>query len=413
MHRLCVSAFEKPATYWHMLPEAAQARKAVWEAVNPHTGLRRIDEAYPIELRDVTRENEMFIRFKNGSTLNIVGSDNYNSLVGSPPYGIVFSEWAVAHPASWAYLSPILRENGGWAAFISTPRGKNHFWTMEKAARAEDWFVQVSRADETGVFTTEQLEAEKRELIGMYGVDMGTALYDQEYLVSFDAAVMGSYYGAELAQAEREGRIARVEPDPHAPVHTAWDLGKGANMAIWFFQIIGSRINVVDYHQSPLANIENCATVIIGKGYRRGDDWVPHDAKVIEIGTGRSRIETMIKAGLRPRLVPDHYVDDGINALRLTLRRCWFDGERCAEGLEALKQYQREWDEGKRTFKDNPLHNWASHPADAARYMAMAWREDQPEKPKPEDRILSIGRLNGVTLDDMWDQQTVRRRSRI
>ena len=396
-----------------MLPEASQARKAIWEAVNPHSGIRRIDEAFPHALRETTRDNEMFIRFKSGSTWQVIGSDNYNSLVGSPPIGVVLSEWALAHPAAWAYLAPILRENGGWGLFITTPRGKNHAYnTLKTALNDAQWFGQTLTAQQTGVFDAEGLEAERKNLVDLYGGDMGDALFQQEYFCSFEAAVLGSYWGAELAQAEREGRIGRVNPDPHYPVHTAWDLGKGANMAIWFFQIIGPRILVVDYHQSPLANIENCAAVIIEKGYRRGDDWVPHDARVAEIGTGRTRVETMIRAGLHPRIVPAHNVDDGINAARISLRSCWFDGERCAEGIEALKQYQREWDEAKRTFKDVPLHNWASHPADAFRYLAMSWQAEKPEKPKPEDKFLSIGRLNQVTLEDMWDAQP-KRRSRI
>jgi phage terminase large subunit len=250
MHHLCISAMTKPATYWHMLPEATQARKAIWEAVNPHTGIRRIDEAYPVELRETTRENEMFIKFKSGSTLNVVGSDNYNSLVGSPPYGVVFSEWALANPAAWAYISPILRENGGWAAFISTPRGKNHFHSMIRMGREQGWFTEVLSAHDTNVFDADGLQAERSELIGAYGADMGSALFAQEYECSFDAAILGAYWGAELALAEREGRIAGLAVDPHLPVHTAWDLGVGQNLAVWFWQAVAGKIAVVDFYQS-------------------------------------------------------------------------------------------------------------------------------------------------------------------
>lgn len=417
MHRLCVSAFEKQATYWHMLPEATQARKAIWDAVNPHTGKRRIDEIYPTELRSVTRENEMFIRFINGSSLHLVGSDNYNALVGSPPFGVVFSEWALAHPAAWAYISPILRENGGWAAFISTPRGKNHFWRMEQMARAEGWFVEAASAEQTGAFTADALAAERREMIGTYGADMGAALFEQEYLVSYEAAILGSYYGAELARAEREGRIAAVPVDPALPVHTAWDLGVGDSTAIWFWQATGRSIRIVDYYEAHGEGLKHYAAVIKAKRYRPGTDWVPHDAKVREfVSDARTRIEAMIEAGLRPRLVPDHTLEDGIQAVRATLPRCVFDGERCADGIEALKQYAREWDEKTRSFRDRPTHNWASHCADAARYMCLAWREEAGEQPRPSDRMLTVGYnpdVRQVRLDDLWEAPSRRERERV
>src|SRR5215472_3395033 len=398
-----------------MLPEASQARKAIWEAVNPHTGLRRIDEAFPIQLRATTRDNEMFIRFKCGSTWQVIGSDNYNSLVGSPPVGVVFSEWALAHPAAYAYLSPILRENGGWVVFITTPRGKNHAHkTIQTATSADDWFGEILPADRTGIFTADELAKERRTFSDIYGTDMANALYEQEYMCSFDAAVLGSYYGSELARAEREGRINRVDPDPAVPVHTAWDLGVGDSTAIWWWQATGSTIRVVDYYEAHGEGLKHYAAVVIGKGYRRGDDWVPQDARVREfISDARTRIEAMIEAGLRPRLVPDHKLEDGIQAVRTTLPRCYFDGERCADGIEALKQYRREWDEAKRTFNDRPLHDWSSHCADAFRYMSMAWQHEAVIAPKPADRILSVGQASTVRIEDLWNFDRPTRRERV
>jgi len=410
LHHTACSAMQKPATYWHMLPEAAQARKAIWEAVNPHSGTRRIDESFPEEIRSTKRDQEMFIRFLTGAGLHIVGSDNYNSLVGSPPYGVIFSEWALANPAAWAYISPILEENGGWATFITTPRGKNHAFSMLKEARKDSsWFTQVLRADETGVFTDEQLKKIERELAGLYGPDMGRAMFEQEYMCSFEAAVLGAYFSREIMDAEREGRIAGVSVDPSLPVHTAWDLGVGENLAIWFWQAIAGKIALVDYYNDPQGNIQNAAAVIISKGYRRGDDWVPHDARVRDIGTGVTRIETMIRAGLRPKLVPDHKVEDGRNAARLLIPRCHFDATRCEAGIEALKAYRREWDEKLRTFKDNAVHDWASHPADAFRYLAMAWREIVGTPQPANDRLLSVGSMNTVRFDDLWDDRPKRR----
>lgn len=340
-----------------------------------------------------------------------------NSLVGSPPYGVVFSEWALAHPAAWAYISPILRENGGWAAFISTPRGKNHFWRMEQMARNEGWFVEAASAEQTGAFSADDLAAERREMIGTYGADMGAALFEQEYLVSYEAAILGSYYGAELARAEREGRIAAIPVDPALPVHTAWDLGVGDSTAIWFWQATGRSIRIVDYYEAHGEGLKHYAAVIKAKRYRPGVDWVPHDAKVREfVSDARTRIEAMIEAGLRPRLVPDHTLEDGIQAVRATLPRCAFDGEHCADGIEALKQYAREFDEKTRSFRDKPRHDWASHCADAFRYLALAWREEAGEQPRPSDRMLTVGYnpdVRSVRLDDLWEAPTRRERERV
>ncbi len=403
LHAAACSAMERPATYWHMLPEAAQARKAIWDALNPHTGRRRIDEAFPLELRETTREQEMFIRFKNGATWQVVGSDNFNSLVGSPPWGVVMSEYALANPAAYAYLSPILRENGGWFLAITTPRGKNHAHRMVANARTNrNWFAEVLPAGKTGVFTPDQLAEERADYRANFGEDMGDALFEQEYNCSFDAAIMGAYWAAELTVADREGRITRVPVEPSLQVHTAWDLGVGDATAIWFWQLAGREIRVVDYYASHSQGLEHYAAVIKEKGYRPGDDWVPHDAKVRELGSGRSRIETMLRAGLRPRLVPDHTLEDGINAARQTIPRCWFDGGRCLDGIEALKSYRRKWDEKNRRFSDTPLHDWASDPADAFRYLSMAWRELAVAKPTAADRPLMVGPNNRATFDDVF-----------
>ena len=220
----------RPATYWHMLPEASQARKAIWDAVNPHTGIRRIDEAFPKGFRDTTREQEMMIRTKTGSTWQVVGSDNFNSLVGSPPAGVVFSEWPLSNPDAWAYLRPILAENGGWALFVYKPRGPNHGkTTYDFALKEKDWFAELLTADKTGVFTEEQLETEKREYISQYGVSRGLALFNQEYMCSWDPAFTGK---AVYPEFDRETHVSKVPLLPivtkgiengHTTVIRGWD----------------------------------------------------------------------------------------------------------------------------------------------------------------------------------------------
>jgi hypothetical protein len=222
LHWAAVAAHERPGSYWHMLPEYSQGRKAIWTMVNPHTKVRRIDEAFPRELRENTNEQEMFIRFKNGSTWQVVGSDRYDSLVGSSAAGIVFSEWALAHPSAWSYLAPILAENNGWAIFITTPRGRNHAYTMLGQVRNDpDWFTEVLSADDTQAIKMEAIEVQRREYHGIFGKDQGDALIEQEYYVSFEAAILGAYWGKEMADAEYEGRIGTVEIDKALPVHKA------------------------------------------------------------------------------------------------------------------------------------------------------------------------------------------------
>ena len=204
----CVSAIQKPATYWHMLPEASQARKAIWDAVNPATGIRRIDQAFPMAIRAAIRENEMFIRFINGATWQVVGSDNFDSLVGSPPYGIVFSEWALSKPNAWSFLAPILRENGGWALFITTPRGDNHAGLMYKGVKDDpEWFCETQTAEDTGVFSASDLVKERIDLDRVHGPVIGGAIFEQEYMCSFEPPTEGTYFQRAWFDAARYDRL--------------------------------------------------------------------------------------------------------------------------------------------------------------------------------------------------------------
>lgn len=408
--------------YWHCLPMFEQARKAIWEAVNPHTGRRRIDEAFPRELRAHTRNDTMSIEFKSGSHWRVVGSDNPDSLVGAPPVGIVFSEWDLSNPSAWLYLAPILAENGGWASFITTPRGRGNaykFW-MEHRANPS-WFCERLTVDDTGVVPRDRIEADRHDYIALFGRDAADVMIQQEYWCSFEAAILGAYWGKELAQADLEGRICEVKSDPLVPVQTAWDLGVDDATAIWWFQAVGGRILILDYYEAHGYAVQHYAEAIkqraADRGWKRGTDWVPHDAKQREFSSrghddkAKQRIEVMVECGLQPRVVTNHTVIDGISAGRQILPRCVFDAERCAEGLEALRQYRADWDDDLKVFKKTPLHDWASHGSDAFRYLAMAYRELAPEQRKAPDRTLQIGgigakvgalELGGVTLEDIW-----------
>ena len=365
-----------------MLPQATQARKSMWEGINPHTGLRRIDEAFPKEIRETTRDHEMMIRFKNGSTWQLVGSDNYDSLVGAPPVGVTFSEWALADPRAWAFIRPILLENDGWALFNYTPRGNNHGRTLHEAAKDDPaWFTEVLTAHDTDVFTKAQLETEEREYIREYGADLGRALFRQEYFCSFDAAVLGSYYALEMSEADKDGRVCGVPYEKGALVHTAWDLGVSDHTVIWFFQMVGREIRVIDFYASSGVGLDHYVEVMRKKAYTYGTHLFPHDVNVRELGTGRSRIETLASLGVKVTMVPRQAVADGINAVRAILSRCWFERKACAFGISAMREYKAKWDERLKSLRPTHEHDWASHPADAFRTLAMGLSQVESGSP--------------------------------
>lgn len=418
LHWTATAGHERKGVYWHMLPQANQARKAVWDAINPHTGLKRIDEAFPPQLRSSTRSQDMAIELKCGSMWQLVGSDNFNSLVGSPPIGIVFSEWALADPAAWAYLSPILEENGGWAVFITTPRGKNHAYRMLKNAQAnpDEWFSEVLTIEDTGIVTPERYEAIRKDRVAEFGEVFGEAMCEQEYRCSFDAAVLGAYFSKEMADAERDGRICDLLADPEQPVHTAWDLGVDDSTAIWFFQVLAGGLHVIDYYESSGVGAQHYVDVLKERAYPYGRHFMPHDAKVKEWGTGRTRVETLQSLKLTPELIPDHSFADGIQAARVTIPRCRFDAERCERGLDALRSYHAKYDEEARTLAKIAVHDWSSHGADAFRYLAMAWRELRAaEPPPPPKHEVYIGATDGsgtmrsnLTFREMVERQAKR-----
>lgn len=390
LHRACIAAHERVATYWHLLPEATQARKAIWDAVNPHTGKRRIEEAFPDELIANRREDQMLIRFKNGSTWQVVGSDNYNSLVGSPPVGVVYSEWSLANPLSWGYIRPILAENNGWALFIYTPRGRNHGKDLYEAAQSNpDWFCQRLTVDDTSVFTKETIESERRAYIKEHGESVGNALFRQEYYCSFDAAILGAIYGEWVERADKEGRITSVSYDPAYPVETAWDLGYDDSTAIWFFQRAHNELRLIDYYENSQADIEHYCNVLSNKPYRYGDHYVPHDAanKLLAAG-GRSIVQQAHALGVKMRVVAATSQQNGIAAARKVLGFSYFDRDKCDQGIEALRQYRFEYDAETKAFRVKPKHDWSSHGSDAFEIIGQVYANIVRDEDKPKARFL-------------------------
>lgn len=404
LHHTAIAAHERVASYWHCLPEYAQARKAIWTAVNPHTGKRRIDEAFPHELRSSTNEQEMFIRFKNNSTWQVIGSDRYNGLVGAGIAGIAFSEWALANPSAWAYIRPMLEENGGWAAFITTPRGRNHAKSMYDMAKSNArWFAEISTVLDTKALTDEQLAESRAEYQALYGEDLGNAQFEQEYLCSFNAAIFGAFYARETLAVRTSGRLREFEADPDLPVHTAWDLGVRDSTAIWFFQITaGGKLLILDFYVAHGVGVDHYADIVHTRreeyGWKAGTDYVPHDAKVKEWGIGRTRVEQMISHDLKPYVVGRSSDADGHQAIRATMPNCVFHSRTEEEGFAALESYRREWDDDNKTFKASALHDWSSHGAKAFQYLSQGYREvpaDADDPPKP-----IFKQINEMTMDE-------------
>lgn len=381
LHHTAIAAHERIGSYWHCLPEYSQARKAIWTSVNPHTGRRRIDEAFPPALRASTNDNEMFIRFKNGSTWQVIGSDRYNSLVGAGVAGVVFSEWALANPSSWAYIRPMLEENDGWAVFITTPRGQNHAKSMLDMAKVNPkWFAEVSTVHDTHALTPDQLAESRAEYIALYGEDLGNAQFEQEYECSFTAAIMGAFYAREMVAVRREERIREFEPVPGYPVHRAWDLGLRDATAIWWFQVVGGQPLILDYYEASGVTAVHFAKVVKDKPYAPGVDYIPHDGRVAEWGvidteTPRTRVESLMALGLgHPQVVARTTDADGHQAIRSTLPRCVFHRRTEMTGMACLENYRRKWDDERKTFQASALHDWSSHGAKAFQYLSQSWR---------------------------------------
>jgi phage terminase large subunit len=389
LHYTACAAHERVGVYWHLLPQQNQARKAIWDAVNPHTGRRRIDDAFPQELRDTTREQDMLIRFKTGSTWQVIGSDNYDALVGTPPIGVVFSEWALSSPQAWSLIRPILAENGGWAMFITTPRGRNHAYRMfQMAEESEDWFCERLTADTTGVFPQSVLDQEKAELIAERGEQDGESIYDQEYMTSWSAALPGAYYAKTIDKLEADGALTRIRYNPSRQVHTAWDLGAADTFVIWFLQRTPGGWAAIDYIANTSLGVDWYVRQIKERPYIYGEHLLPHDADNQNVGLpeAASVADTVRTMGLKNvRVVPrTKSVANDINEVRKVLPICVFDAEKCAHGIDALRSYRRVWDENLKAYKDKPLHDWASHPADAFRTFAIGKPQERDELPEED-----------------------------
>lgn len=360
---------EKPSPrFAYVAPYYAQAKDVAWNYLKQFTA----------NIPDVSHnESELRVDLPNGARLRLYGADNADRLRGIYLDGIVLDEYADMDPRAWTeVIRPALSDREGWATFIGTPKGRNAFYEIwDMARQSPTWFAEMLRASETGLVK----EAELADARAM----MPPEQYAQEYECSFDAAIVGAYYGKEIAELEKAKRVTSVPYEPSLPVYTAWDLGLDDATAIWFVQAAGSEIRVIDYYETNNTSLTDVARVLRNdKPYVYGEHYLPHDAEIRELMTAKSRKDSLESLGIRPIVIASKQsVEEGINAVRLMLPKCVFDEGKCRQGVEALKQYRREWDDKTKTFRQRPLHDWTSHGSDAFRYLALCFAPKA--KPKP------------------------------
>ena len=367
---------EQVGVYYYFFPTYALGKKIIWDGIDKH-GVSFLSH-FPKEYIDgKPNASELKIKLKNGSIFQIIGTDKYDLIRGTNPIGCVFSEYSYQNPIVWDVIRPILRENKGWAVFVYTPQGHNHGYTLyEMARRNPKWFCQGLSINDTHledgsfVITPEDIEEERAE-------GMDEDLIQQEYYISFEGSLSGSYYGKWLTRAEKEGRIGNVPYEEGLKVHTAWDLGIGDATAIWFYQKHGMEIRLIDYYETSGEGLLHYAQVLQSKPYVYGEHYAPFDIEVRELGSGKSRLEVARELGINFRVVKAFPVEEGIDTVRRLFSRIWMDELKCRQGLNALKSYRKEYDEKKKEFKQRPYHDWSSHGADALKYLALSYFEEQ------------------------------------
>jgi phage terminase large subunit len=348
-----------PPRYSYVAPTYTQAKDVAWGYLKhfsaPIPGIK-------------TSESELWVEYPGGSRIRLYGADNYDRLRGLYNDGVVIDEPAQMDPRAWPeVIRPTLSDYQGWATFIGTPAGRDWFYKIDRNEAGDElpeWFRLTLKASETGIIKPEELQSLRAGL--------SEEQFAQEFECSFDAAVIGAYYGKLMQQAQDDKRITGVPYEPTSQVWTAWDLGIRDATAIWWCQTVGKEIHIIDYYEASGADLAHYVDQLRSRKYSYAGHIVPHDAQAKELGTGKSRLEVLESLGLNNITVaPMHRVEDGINGVRVFIPKCWFDEKKCARGIDALKLYRSEFDDKLQAFKPRPVHDWTSHAADAFRYLAM------------------------------------------
>jgi hypothetical protein len=401
-------AMQRTGSYYHMLPEFSQARKVMWDALDGQ-GNRIIDQAFPLGLRTNTNDSEMKIKLKGGSIWQLVGSDRYDAIMGTNPVGLVFSEYSISNPAAWDYVRPILAENGGWASFVYTPRGRNHGYSLFNMASGDpSWFASIQTVDDTKGVSLEAIDSERR-------AGMPEDMIQQEFFCSFTSGALGSYYGKIMEDLRKGGRITIVPYNPALSTELWFDLGWNDYTSIWVVQRAGLQLNCIRYAEWTTTSLPRICEAVREWGYRIDSMKLPHDADHHELISGRTRQDVIedelrCKADVvaRPKNMAQKL--EQIHAVRATLPLCVFDSKLCEVGIYALESYSRKWDEKHHVFAQEPQHDWSSHCADAFRTGCSEEREstlmDTPAGRRAyvnQHRVITAAHgQKGRSPDDDW-----------
>ncbi len=359
VHERALYTQKKNARYSYIAPYYRQAKDVAWEYLKEATR----DTAIKV------RESQLRVELFNHAWITLYGADNPDAMRGIYNDGVILDEYGDCRPSLWGeVILPTLADRKGWAVFIGTPKGKNHFYDIWKRSQEEDgWFSMMLKASESGILDEEEL----REL----RAQMSEEQYRQELECDFTAAVLGTYYAAIISRLEERGQVCEVSWQSEFPVHAVADIGYRDSTAWWFWQERPDGLAIIDYFEGHTQPLEYYFQMLDSKPYEYGTIWLPHDAKAKSLQTGRSTVEQFLEKKYPVRIAPKLSVQHGIDAVRKMLPKCYFDKRRTQDGLEGLRSYHRAYNEVKKVFGDKPQHDWASNPADGFRYLALVCTE--------------------------------------
>ncbi len=377
----------------YLAPFREQAKRVAWQYLKELTKDFQISSPNESELRIDIRNGH-----GGGSRIYVAGADNPDSLRGMYFDGVVLDEVGQIRPSAWySVLRPALSDRKGWAIFAGTPAGKNFFWQIREEARLNEQthLLLELPASKTKILDEDELKDARAQ--------MTEESYQTEYEINFEAAIPGSYYAKQIGQLYADGRVGAWPVDLSFPVDFAADLGYTDSCSWWGWQTTPSGYRVVEFYEADGFPIQHYIDYLKGRPYKIGNVYLPHDARAKSLQTGKSIVEQFLANGIRPQIAPELSLQDGIEAARLILDKCWFNEDTTYDGINHLRSYQREWDERTQTFRSRPKHDQHSHGADAFRYFALSAKKLSP-KPKIESKMSKSG---GATfqfcLDDIWD----------
>ena len=408
LNQVAKAAHQRVGLYWYLLPTYRQAKRVIWQGFR-NDGKTFLGSVFPDEMVAARNEQDMRLELKNGSVVQLMGSDSYDALVGANPIGVIFSEFALSKPSAWDYVRPMLTANGGWAAFNTTPRGLNHAYKLWQYATSEDgkkdgWFSELCTIHDTGAFTDPDAIMDQERRSGM-----PEALIRQEYLCDWTAALVGSVWGDLVETLDKKGATLAFDRETE-DVYTSWDIGIGDSTAIWFWRLRGDGVEFVDFFEAHGKPLSYYADEIESRKWKVRKHWLPHDARARTLVTGSSVIEQLIQrfGSTHVAMTPRLSLLDGVQAARWLLQK---EGTRihpaCGVGLDAIRSYHYEFDEDTKAYSAKPEHDWSSHAADAFRYAAVVARQtgltEKAGRHKPVAHRPSFpnGIDGGWTLDEL------------